>query len=85
MPEQAPTEEIEPGADEAAEKREPRRSASPDLMLLADVMDYTTLSKAVLYRLMKRDEFPLPVQLAPNRVAWRTAEVREWVDNRVAA
>lgn len=84
MPEQAPTEEIETGA-ESAPGREPKRSASPELMLLPDVMDYTTLSKPVIYRLMKRDEFPLPVQLAPNRVAWRTVEVKEWVDNRVAA
>ncbi|MBI1402478.1 MAG: AlpA family phage regulatory protein [Porphyrobacter sp.] len=85
MPEQAPTEEIVTGADSEPGKKEPRRSASPDLMLLADVMDYTTLSKAVLYRLMKREEFPAPVHLAPNRRAWRTVEVREWVDNRVAA
>jgi len=84
MAELAPTEEIATGADSAPEK-EPRRSASPALMLLADVMDYTTLSKAVLYRLMKREEFPLPVHLAPNRRAWRTDEVRDWVENRVAA
>lgn len=85
MADQAPTEEIETGADIAPGKREPKRSASPDLMLLADVIDYTTLSKPVIYRLMKRDEFPPSVQLAPNRVAWRTVEVKEWVDNRVAA
>ena len=85
MADQTPTEEIETGPDEAADKKEPRRSASPDLMLLADVIDYTTLSKAVIYRLMKREEFPAPVHLAPNRRAWRTVEVREWVDNRVAA
>ncbi len=84
MAAQAPTEEIESGADNAPAK-EPRRSASPDLMLLADVIDYTTLSKAVIYRLMKREDFPAAVQLAPNRVAWRTDEVRDWVDNRVAA
>ena len=84
MADQAPTEEIETGAD-SAPGREPKRSASPELMLLPDVIDYTTLSKAVIYRLMKREEFPAPVQLAPNRVAWRRSEVAEWVDNRVAA
>ena len=84
MADQAPTEEIETGAD-SAPGREPKRSASPELMLLPDVIDYTTLSKAVIYRLMKREEFPAAVQLAPNRVAWRRSEVTEWVDNRVAA
>lgn len=85
MAEEAPTEEIETAADSAPGKREPKRSASPDLMLLPDVIDYTTLSRAVLYRLMKREEFPSPVQLTTNRVAWRTVEVRDWVENRVAA
>lgn len=84
MPEQALTEEID-AAPDGAPKREPKRSASPDLMLWADVIEYTTLSKAVIHRLMKRDEFPLPVQLAPNRVAFRRAEVEDWVSSLATA
>lgn len=78
MAEQAPTEEIKTGADGAAEKREPKRSKSKEFMLREDVIEETTLSKSVLRRLMLRDEFPRPVKLAPNRVAWVRTEVEAW-------
>ncbi|WP_227340133.1 helix-turn-helix transcriptional regulator [Sphingopyxis sp. P8] len=80
MAEEAPTEEIEASADDAAEKKEPKRSKSTAFMLRADVIEHTTLSKSVLRRLMMRDEFPRPVKLAPNRVAWVRSEVEAWVD-----
>lgn len=83
MAEQAPTEEITPDAKPAPDTtEEPKRSASPAFMLRADVIEFTTLSKSVLRRLMIRDEFPKPVKLSPNRVAWRRAEVEEWVNSR---
>ena len=83
MAEEAPIEEINPDARPAPEsKDEPKRSASPAFMLRADVIEFTTLSKSVLRRLMMRDEFPKPVKLSPNRVAWRRAEVEEWVNSR---
>lgn len=83
MAEQAPTEEIETGTDAGAEKREPKRSKSTAFMLRADVIEETTLSKSVLRRLMLRDEFPRPVKLAPNRVAWVRSEVMAWVDAKM--
>jgi len=83
MAELAPTEEIETGAMPAPESRdEPKRSASPAFMLRADVIEFTTLSKSVLRRLMLCGDFPVPVKLSPNRVAWRRAEVEEWVQSR---
>ncbi|MBI1191413.1 MAG: AlpA family phage regulatory protein [Tepidisphaera sp.] len=80
MAEEATTEEIETGADAAAERKEPKRSKSTEFMLRADVIEETTLSKSVLRRLMLRDEFPRPVKLAPNRVAWVRSEVEAWMD-----
>lgn len=83
MAEKAPTEEIDADAKPASESTDkPKRSASPAFMLRADVIEFTTLSKSVLRRLMMRDEFPKPVKLSPNRVAWRRAEVEDWVNNR---
>jgi predicted DNA-binding transcriptional regulator AlpA len=41
-----------------------------------------------LYRLVKAGEFPKPVKLgnAPNaRIAWKRAEILEWIDSRVQA
>ena len=81
MAEEAPPEEIENGAD-GATKKEPKRSKSTAFLLRPDVIELTTLSNSVIRRLMLRGEFPQPVQLAPNRVAWRKAEVEEWVESR---
>lgn len=72
MAEQAPTEEVETG--------EPKRST--EFMLRAEVMQLSTLSKTVIWRLMNRGEFPLPVRLSPNRVAWVRSEVEGWVEAR---
>jgi prophage regulatory protein len=83
MAQEATTEEIGIGADGAAEAKEPKRSKSTAFMLRADVIEHTTLSKSVLRRLMLRDEFPHPVKLAPNRVAWVRSEVEAWVDARM--
>ena len=58
---------------------------SPALMLWPEVMAHTTLSKTVIQRLMKRDDFPTPIQLSPNRVAWRRADIEGWLDTRVAS
>lgn len=72
MAEEAPTEEIEAG--------ETKRSS--EFMLRAEVMQESTLSKTVIWRLMNRGEFPLPVRLSPNRVAWVRSEVMAWVDKK---
>jgi prophage regulatory protein len=79
MAEQAPIEETETG--------EPKRSS--EFMLRSEVMQESTLSKTVIWRLMNRGEFPQPVRLSPNRVAWVRREVEEWKEakkrERVAA
>ena len=82
MAQEAPTEEIEASTDGAAEKREPKRSKSKEFMLREDVIEETTLSKSVLRRKMLRDEFPKPVKLSPNRVAWVRSEVEAWKEAR---
>jgi prophage regulatory protein len=42
----------------------------------------TSLSRATMYRLVDRDAFPRPRQLAPGRVGFRASEVEEWVATR---
>jgi predicted DNA-binding transcriptional regulator AlpA len=83
MAERAPTQEIEQRTDNAPQETnegEPRRSTI--YMLWSEVMQESTLSKTVIQRLMKRREFPIPVQLSPNRVAWLRSEIEDWVDAR---
>lgn len=42
-------------------------------------------STATLYRKMKTGEFPRPVRLGSRQVAWRSADVMQWIAERKAA
>lgn len=69
-------------ADEAATpSAEPARSP---FMLWPEVIEFSTLSKAVIQRRVKAGDFPAPVQLSPNRVAWFRDEVAAWKANLAA-
>jgi len=53
----------------------------PDYALLrrGDVRRVTGMSDTSIYEAIKSRGFPRPVQLGAQIVAWREAEVREWV------
>lgn len=62
-----------------------RAQLSPELELidLRAVMRMTSLSKRVIYRLMKTNDFPPSVPISPRRVAWERSSVQAWVRERV--
>ena len=37
------------------------------------------------YRLIKAKRMPAPVRLGDNRVGWLESELRQWLDNKIAA
>lgn len=45
---------------------------------IKDVVKMTSLSKPVVYRMIRRNEFPRQVALSPRRVAWVRSEVEGW-------
>ena len=49
---------------------------------LPAVCEITGLSKATIYRLLARGEFPARVKLSPRCVGWRVAEVDAWLADR---
>ena len=51
---------------------------------LPAVCEVTGLSKATIYRLLARGEFPARVKLSPRCVGWRVAEVDAWLAARGA-
>jgi prophage regulatory protein len=55
------------------------------LVRLPEVTDVTTLSKASIYRLLKKGCFPAPVRIGERRVAWRLSDVMGWLDQRAGA
>jgi prophage regulatory protein len=55
------------------------------MLRLAQVATMTGLSKAKVYDLQSRGDFPQRVQLTAGRVAWVEAEVQAWLAARIAS
>ena len=51
---------------------------------LPAVCEVTGLSKATIYRLVNKGEFPARVKLSPRCVGWRVADVDAWLEARTA-
>ena len=49
------------------------------------VEDLTGRSYSSLRRDMQRVEFPMPVQIGPRAIGWRTEHVQMWLDARQVA
>lgn len=49
---------------------------------IADVVKIVPISRATVFRMISRDEFPKPVSFG-KRSFWVEAEVRKWIDNQV--
>ncbi len=56
-----------------------------NLLSVNEAADRCALSRVHLYRLIRRGDFPQPVEVAPRRVAFLEPEVEEWIDRRIAA
>jgi prophage regulatory protein len=46
------------------------------------VCRYTTLNRSTLWRQVRAGKFPAPIKLSDYRIAWRSADVMAWVQNR---
>lgn len=55
------------------------------LLALKTVKSVTTLSEMSIRRMVERNQFPKPIKLAPNRIAWREPDVSAWIHSRVEA
>lgn len=55
------------------------------LLGLRAVKDRTSLSEPTLRRLIDREQFPRPLKLSSNRIAWREPDVSAWINSRVEA
>ena len=57
----------------------------PALLRMREVTRTVGLSRATIYRLMGRGEFPRAVTLTGSAVAWVQTEVDAWIAERVHA
>lgn len=53
------------------------------LLPTAVVLDRISMSKPTMYRLINAGEFPKPVPVGRQRVAFIESEVQAWIDERV--
>jgi prophage regulatory protein len=49
-----------------------------------EVTKRTTLSPATIWRRIQVGDFPKPIQLTPNRIAWTEESIEEWEQSRPA-
>lgn len=54
------------------------------LLSVRDVIQKTTLGRATLYSLVSRGEFPKPISISANRVAWPASAIDKWIADRMA-
>lgn len=59
-------------------------NGGPVLLSRLEVARLTGLSPATIDRYRRRQAFPQPIQLGPNRVAWLLTEIYGWIATRVA-
>ncbi len=55
------------------------------IIRLPEVCAALGISKPTVYRLIRAENFPRPIQLGKRSVAWRVAEVEQWLESRPAA
>ena len=49
---------------------------------LSDVLKRTGLSRASIYRLIAKQQFPKPAKLSERVSAWNEAEIDAWLDSK---
>ena len=54
------------------------------LLKLDDVKAKTSLSKAMIYSLIARKEFPAPVKIG-GAARWSSLEIDDWIERAIAA
>ena len=52
------------------------------IIRLRQVLEQVSLSRATVYKMIRRSEFPKPVQIGQRSVGWLTEEVNTWLESR---
>ena len=55
------------------------------LLRRRDVERITGMSRASIYRLMHKGEFPRPVKVGSTAVRWKESDIADWIESRPLA
>ena len=47
-----------------------------------EVMELIRISRPTLYRWLQPGTFPKPIEIGPQKIAWRRDDVIDWIANR---
>lgn len=51
------------------------------LLRLHEVIEVTRRSRSAIFRDVKEGTFPQPVRIGRRAIAWRTADILDWINN----
>lgn len=54
------------------------------ILRIIDLVEFLSLSKPTIYRLIKRGQFPIPIKLGSQAVGWLKKDVELWLEDRIA-
>lgn len=57
--------------------------ANERFIRLDELISKTGLGRSTIYRMMDNGEFPKPISLTSNKVAWLQSEVNNWMQSKV--
>jgi prophage regulatory protein len=60
-------------------------TSSGRFLRIRDVVNETSLSRATIYRMIARGEFPSPIKVSTQRVAWVEGAVQHWKNQQAEA
>lgn len=60
------------------------RNAS-EFLKIEEVCNQIRIAKSTVYKKINTEGFPKPVKLGPKIALWRAAEVRAWMEEKIAA
>jgi prophage regulatory protein len=58
---------------------------TPILIRLPEVKRRTGISRSLIYRLIQEGTFPQKIPLVGITVAWSSADIDQWINERIAA
>lgn len=67
-----------------AEQPVPNLAPIDRMLPIHDVCGAVGLSKAQIYKLIARDEFPDSIKYSAYCVRWRTSDINAWIEDRIA-
>ena len=57
------------------------RNSEEYLLNIKEVMKRVTFSRSEIYKRMAANQFPKPIQLGRQRVAWRVSDIERYIEN----